>query len=80
MRIRTLEVLACAFICGVVAGLAQEIDYLEKFSLADDRTATLKDLIPGTEEYYNYHCLYYQNTGQPAKVEELLPLWIKRYK
>jgi hypothetical protein len=78
MKNRTLAVLACTFLCGAVAGPAQEIGYLEKFSLADDRAGALKDLIPGTEEYYYYHCLYYQNTGQLAKVEELLPLWIER--
>jgi hypothetical protein len=80
MKIRTLAVLACIFLYGAVAGMAQEIGYLEKFSLADDRAGALKDLIPGTEEYYYYYCLYYQNTGQLAKVEELLPLWIERYK
>ena len=30
-------------------------------------------LIPGTEDYYYYHCLHYQNTEQFDKVEELLP-------
>jgi hypothetical protein len=79
MKVRILVVLACAFLFGAVAGPAQEIGYLEKFSLADDRSGTLKDLIPGTEEYYYYHCLHYLNTGQLAKVEEILPLWIKRY-
>jgi hypothetical protein len=80
MKIRILDALACIFLCSMVVGSAQEIGYLEKFSLADDRAAVLKDLIPGTEEYYYYRCLHYQNTGQLAKVEELLPTWIERYK
>jgi hypothetical protein len=79
MKIRILAVLVCALLCGAVSGPAKEIGYLEKFSLADDRAGALRDLIPGTEEYYYYHCLYYQDTGQLEKVEELLPLWIKRY-
>jgi hypothetical protein len=80
MKIRSAGVLVCVFLCGIVARPAQEIGYLEKFSLADDRAIALKDLIPGTEEYYYYYCLHYQNTGQLAKVEELLPIWIDRYK
>lgn len=79
MKVRALAVLACIFLWGTAVMLPQEIGYLEKFSLANDRTGALKDLIPGTEEYYYYTCLQYQNSGQLAKVEELLPLWIKRY-
>ena len=32
----------------------------------------LKQLIPGTEDYYYYHCLHLQNTEQFDKVDELL--------
>ncbi|MBN2583267.1 MAG: hypothetical protein JXL80_09370, partial [Planctomycetes bacterium] len=59
---------------------AGDIGFEEDFALAKDRTAPLKQLIPGTEEYYYYHCLHYQNTGQLDKVEPMLQQWIERYK
>ncbi len=59
---------------------ADEIGYIEDFALAKDRTVPLKQLIPGTEDYYYYHALHYQNTEQFDKVEEILNAWIKRYK
>ena len=56
----------------------QEIGFAEKFALADDRALVLKELIPGTEDYYYYHALHYQNTQQLDKVDELLKPWNKR--
>lgn len=58
---------------------AGEIGYVEDFALAADRTAALKQLIPGTEDYYYYHCLHYLNTEQYQKVDQLLPTWIGRH-
>jgi hypothetical protein len=59
---------------------AAEIDYLEDFALAKDRTVPLQQLIPGTEDYYYYHCLHFQNTEQFDKANELLTTWINRFK
>jgi len=61
------------------AAVAGEIDYAEDFALAPDRAVPLKQLIPGTEDYYFYHCLHFQNTEQYAQVEQLLQDWIKRH-
>ena len=61
------------------AAVAGEIDYVEDFALAPDRTVPLQQLIPGTEDYYFYHCLNLQNTEQYDKVEQLLQDWIKRH-
>src|SRR5436190_22519128 len=58
---------------------AGEIGFLEDFALAKDRAAVLKQLIPGSEEYYYYHCLHYQNTEQYDKVDAMLPAWIQRH-
>jgi len=60
-------------------GLAGEIGFVEDFALAPDRSKVLPQLIPGTEEYYYYHCLHYQNTGQFDKVPELLAPWVKKH-
>jgi hypothetical protein len=58
---------------------AGEIGFEEKFALAEDRAVALKELIPGTPDYYYYHCLHHQHLGEFAKVDELLKAWIKRH-
>ncbi|MDP7134623.1 MAG: hypothetical protein QF437_29280, partial [Planctomycetota bacterium] len=59
---------------------ANDIGFIEKFALARDRSEPLKQLIPGTEDYYYYHCLHLQHQGKFAEVEKLLAQWIKRYR
>lgn len=60
-------------------GLAGEpIPFAETYALAADRRAVLDQLVPGTEEYYYYHCLYYQQTEQFDKVDSLVKTWIER--
>ena len=54
--------------------------FIEQFALAPDRSVVLSQLIPGTEDYYYYHCLHYQNLQQYDRVEELLKAWIERFK
>lgn len=58
---------------------AAEVGFVEDFALARDRAEPLKQLIPGTEDYYYYHCLHFQNTEQFDKVDELLGNWVKRH-
>ena len=58
--------------------VGQEIGFIEDFALADDRTEALKQLVPGTEAYYYFHCLHYQNTQQYDQVEAMLKSWIDR--
>src|SRR5687767_1578170 len=73
---------ASAFLVSILSlSTAQsgEIVFLEDFALAKDRAAVLKQLIPGSEEYYYYHCLHYQNTEQYDKVDAMLPAWIQRH-
>ncbi len=65
--------------CWAVSAPAGEIGYVEDFALASDRAVALKQLIPGTEDFYYYHCLYYQNQQQYDRVEQLLQAWIQRY-
>ena len=79
-RIRAEWVLALAVLAGTtVAHAGDEIGYIEEFALAGDRTVPLAQLIPGTPDYYYYHCLHHLNTGQFDKVEGLLKLWIERH-
>src|SRR6187549_4004293 len=58
---------------------AAEVGYVEDFALAKDRTAALKQLIPGTEDYYYYHCLHLLNTGQLDKLDALTRPWVERH-
>ncbi|MFT5524304.1 MAG: hypothetical protein ACI9HK_002256, partial [Pirellulaceae bacterium] len=81
-----LRMILCGLTVCVLAAInigrsvAAEIDYIEDFALAPNREEVLKQLIPGTEDYYYYHCLHYQNNEQYDKVDDLLNLWIARYK
>ncbi|MBS0204879.1 MAG: hypothetical protein JSS49_18385, partial [Planctomycetes bacterium] len=69
-----------AFLLTVASiGLAGEIQFLEDFSLAPDRSAVLKQLIPGTEDYYYFHALHYLNTEQFEKARELFAPWHQRH-
>src|SRR5438105_5034753 len=84
LRNSRVHYLVAAILVTTIAGLATtasagEIGYVEDFALARDRAAALKQLIPGTEDYYYYHCLHLQNTEQFDKVEELLQAWVKRH-
>lgn len=58
---------------------AQEIGFVEDFVLAKDREKVLKQLVPGTQDYYYFHALHYQNNQQLDKVDELLKPWVKRF-
>jgi hypothetical protein len=53
----------------------QEIGFIEKFALANDRREALATLIPGTQEYYFFHCLHYQNEGQLSEAQAMLDAW-----
>ena len=76
---RTMSVAVAFLAITAIVCPAGEIGFIEDFSLAKDRTVPLKQLIPGTEAYYYYHCLHYQNTEQFDKVDEILTAWIKRH-
>lgn len=58
---------------------ADEIGFVEDFALAKDREKVLQQLIPGTDDYYFYNCLNFQNKQQFDKVETMLKPWIERH-
>ncbi|MAF67105.1 MAG: hypothetical protein CMJ84_15785 [Planctomycetes bacterium] len=63
------------------ANAAQDnpIGFLEDFALAPDRTAVLPELVPGTPDYYFYHCLARQHSEEFDAVDGLLRTWIQRH-
>lgn len=66
--------------CLITSASAQgEIGFVEKFALASDRESVLSQLVPGTEEYYFFHALHYQNTGQAQKLAAALTQWAQRF-
>jgi hypothetical protein len=69
---------ACTAICAN-SFAANEIGYVETFSLANQRAEVLTQLIPGTRDYYYYHCLHFQNTGNAARYDEYMQQYIKRH-
>ena len=73
--------LSCFFLLLLIQPVLQAntIGYIEDFALAPDREVVLKDLIPGTREYYYYQALHAQNEGRHGEVEKLIGLWVKRY-
>jgi hypothetical protein len=84
MSIRSVS--ASAVLLALIGGMmmtprttAGDIGYVEDFALAKDRPEALKQLIPGTDDYYYYHCLHYLNTEQFEKVEPLTKLWHERH-
>ena len=56
----------------------QDVGFLERFALSEDRESTLSELVPGTDGYYFYHCLHYQNTQQFDKAADAIAKWEKR--
>ena len=62
-----------------VAWAGGEIGFVEDYVLAQDRTAALQQLIPGTEDHYYYHALHFLSTEQYEKVREILGPWAQRH-
>ncbi|HWB01902.1 MAG TPA: tetratricopeptide repeat protein [Verrucomicrobiales bacterium] len=63
------------FLLQIPAHSATEGDFLERFALAADRTAILRELVPGTDDYYYYHALHYQVQGQMKELTATLTEW-----
>ncbi|HEX7900588.1 MAG TPA: hypothetical protein VF950_22680 [Planctomycetota bacterium] len=51
----------------------------ETFALAQDKAEALKQLIPGTEDYYYYHCLWHEQARRLEEVGKLLDTWVQRH-
>ena len=74
MKMRMTAVFGLAL---ALCGRAQEIGYIETFSLAGDRDAALKELVPGTDDYYYYHALHAQNAGARPQFQEVMDRWVR---
>ncbi len=63
---------------GLRIGMTQEIGFSERFALAQDRDAVLRELIPGTDPHFYYHCLHCQTVGKVAEARAFLDAWIAK--
>ncbi|MCY2939463.1 MAG: hypothetical protein NTV55_14045 [Planctomycetota bacterium] len=63
--------LPVAWLAAASTSRAGEIDFVESYALAADRAQVLKQLIPGTENYYYYNCLHLIQTEQLDKCADL---------
>ncbi|MFT6577456.1 MAG: hypothetical protein ACJA16_005672, partial [Akkermansiaceae bacterium] len=57
----------------------QDVGFIEDFALAENREEALKQLIPGTEDYYYYHALHFQNERRLNDLKETLSQWQNRF-
>jgi hypothetical protein len=73
-----MKTLALALLLPLAALAENEIGFIERFALAADREKALGELVPGSEEYYFFHALHYQNVRDTAKLNNLLNEWRKR--
>ncbi|MBM3878823.1 MAG: hypothetical protein FJ387_03760 [Verrucomicrobia bacterium] len=69
--------LVCSAVVLTASLSAQEIGYLETFSLATDRETALRELVPGTDDYFYYHALQAQSTAQRERFQEVIDRWIR---
>jgi hypothetical protein len=78
----TMNKMMLSLVCAcltVSTALPGEVGFIEDFALARDRAVSLRQLIPGTEDYYYFHCLHLLNTEQYDKVGELIRPWLERF-
>ncbi|MDP1588591.1 MAG: hypothetical protein Q8M07_12660, partial [Prosthecobacter sp.] len=73
-----MKTLALALLLPLTALAENEIGFIERFALATDREKALSELVPGSEDYYFFHALHYQNIRDTAKLNDLLAQWRKR--
>lgn len=76
---KSLLLLSLFFLGPASMAKATEIGFLEDFVLSQDRKVALDQLIPGSEEYYYFHCLHHQNRGQFNEVAPLLREWTRQH-
>ena len=69
---------ALALLLPLAAYADNEIGFIERFALAADREKALGELVPGSEEYYYFHALHYQNVRDSAKLNQILNQWRER--
>ena len=55
------------------------IDFAETYALAADRAQAVATLIPGSDDWYYWHCRERLDARDFATVRRVLPTWIQRH-
>ncbi len=79
LRLRFFTALSALLLSGSTLMAQQSVGFIEDFALAEKREEALKQLIPGTEDYYYYHALHFQNERQLDRLKEILTQWRNRF-
>ncbi len=81
----SMVLLACLMVmAGVGEGTnrvhaEQTIGFIEKFATAQDRRLVLSELIPGTEDFFYFHTLHFQNENELASAQQMLESWRAKF-
>ena len=78
-RHRALSLLAFAALTASLAAQGTPIGFEETYALAPDRAAAVATLIPGTDDFYYYHCRERLDARDFATVRSVLPVWSQRH-
>ncbi|MBN2451129.1 MAG: hypothetical protein JXR77_12115, partial [Lentisphaeria bacterium] len=76
MSAKFILTFAVVFVVGLGA---QEIGFVERYALAEDRSAVLQELVPGSEDAFAWTVLDQQNRGNLEESERLLSDYAKAY-
>ena len=79
-RIHLILLFVLTLAAGAKTTMAEPIGLMEKYALAADRAKMLGELIPGSEDFYFYHILHFQTTGQLEKAEATIKDWLAIHK
>jgi hypothetical protein len=79
MKPSSHRILAAAVLATIAStAFAGTLGFEEEYALAPDRTVPLKQLVPGTADYYYYSALQAENTGDFAKAQQFVDQWLGR--
>lgn len=73
-----MKSLTLALLLPVTAFAQNEVGFIERFALAADREKALEELVPGSQDYYFFHALHYQNIRDTARLGSILNQWRER--
>jgi hypothetical protein len=79
MKKRVFSSVLIAFVVTGSARALNEVGFIERFALAPDRAAVLSQLVPGSEDYYFFHALHFQNSGQKERLKAIIEQWKARF-
>jgi len=79
-RLIRVHAVPVILLLAVTPATAGEISFLEDFSLPPDRSVALKTLIPGTQDYFYFHCLHLQNQRKYDEVDAVMERWLQTAK